>query len=310
MSNSLLSLKRSAALLLIAFATVGTAQAVTGDYFSSFGRVYNDTTLYAPGGECVAASFINGAIYLKNHYPTVYGSTNITTGGTTSSAGASQQFGSYGWTSGGKSYNGYYPRCGIDDNKHVFGDLWETTVDWMQNSFAPGKTAFSGQAWTARSKETTTGWSNSSNLSFCTPTYSFMRDAVTANKFVELSIYSYSLSGGSGTFIKGHAVNLLNMTPNSITFQDPNNPGTAYTSSLTSISAFGETALTFYDTYSFGSSPVMILTAFALAPVPEPSTFVLLASGMVGIVGYTWRKRRLRNAPGERWAKDKHLCDA
>ena len=142
MCNSLLCYTRSAALLLVALATVGTARAVTGDYFSSFGGVHNDTTPFAPGGECAAASFINGVTYLKNHYPSIYGSTNITTGGTTTSAFASQQFGSYGWTSGGKSYDGYYCRCGVDGNTHVFGDMWQTTVDWMQNSFAPGKTAF------------------------------------------------------------------------------------------------------------------------------------------------------------------------
>jgi hypothetical protein len=293
MSHSLLSYTRSAALVLIVFAAVGRAQATTGDYFSSFGRVHNDTTPVATGGECAAASFINGTTYLKTHYPSIYGSTSITMGGTTSSAFASQEFGSYGWTSGGTTYAGYYPRCTSDSNKHIFGDLWQTTIDWMQNSFAPGKTAFSGQAWTDRSKETTSGWAYSDNLSFCTPTYSFMHDAVTADKFVELSIYSYTLSGGSGTFGTGHAVNLLNITSNTITYQDPNNPGTAYTSPLTSISAFGETALTFYDNYTFGSStPVMILTAYAMAPVPEPTTFALLATGMFSVLVYTWRKRR------------------
>ena len=90
---------------------------------------------------------------------------------------------------------------------------------------------------------------------------------------MELSIYTFTLSGGSGTFNAGHAVDLLNITPNSITFQDPNNPGAAYTSSLSTISAFGESALTFNDNYTFGSDPVMILTAFAmrLFPSPRPS---------------------------------------
>jgi hypothetical protein len=292
MSNTLLSYTRSAALLLVALATAGTAQATTGDYFSSFGRVYNDTTPdVAPGGECTAASFINGAIYLKNHYSSVYGSTSITTGTVGNSQLAVQQFGSYGWTSGGTTYKGYYKRCIDDSNVHVFGDMWQTTVDWMQNSFAPGKTAFSGQAWTARSKETTNGWAYSSNLSFCPPTYDFMHNAVAANKFVELSIYTYTLDGGTGTFNAGHAVDLLNITANSITFQDPNNPGTAYTSSLSTISAFGESALTFYDSPTFGSSPVMILTAFAMAPVPEPSSLALIAVGVSGVLGYTWRKR-------------------
>ena len=299
MSNSLRSCTRSAILSLAVFAMVGAAQATTGDYFSSFGRVYNDWTPdIAPGGECAAASFINGAAYLKNHYPTVYGSTNIATGTVGNSQLAVQQFGSYGWTSGGTTYDGYYDRCIGDSNAHVFGDLWNTTVDWMQNSFAPGKTAFSGQAWTARSKESTSGWPYSSNLSFCPPNYDFMHAAVTANKFVELSIYTFTLNGGTGTFNAGHAVDLLNITANSITFQDPNAPGTAYTSSLSTISAFGESAMTFYDSPTFGSSPVMILTAFAMTPVPEPSTVALMAVGASGVLGYTWRKRRHRERIG------------
>ncbi len=168
MSHSLPCCTRSAALLLVAFAAVGTAHAVTGDYFSSFGRVYNDTTIYAPGGECVAASFINGAIYLKSHYSSIYGATDITLGGTTSSTAAMQEFGSYGWTSGGISYDGYYCRCGLDNNTAVFGDLWRTTVDWMQNSFAPGKTTFTGQAWTApQQNEDTSSWPYGSNVTSC-----------------------------------------------------------------------------------------------------------------------------------------------
>ena len=182
MSKSLLSYTRSAALLLVALATAGTAQAVTGDYFSSFGRVYNDETVFAPDGECAAASFINGAIYLKNHYPATYGSTNITTGGTTSSAAghASSSAATAGRAAGHRTMATIAVAVSTA-MPHVFGDLWDTTVDWMQNSFAPGKTAFSGQAWTARSKESTSGWPCSDNLSFCTPTYDFMHNAVTAN---------------------------------------------------------------------------------------------------------------------------------
>jgi hypothetical protein len=294
MSNSQLGCTRSAVLLLVVFAMAGTAQATTGDYFSSFGRVYNDYTPdVSPGGECVAASFINGATYLKNHYSSIYGSTNITTGNVGNSQLAVQQFGSYGWTSGGTTYTGYYQRCINDSNTHVFGDIWNTMVDWMQNSFAPGKTTFTGQAWTARSKnEDVTAWPYGNNVTSCAPTYDFMHSAVTADKFVELSIYSYTTSGGVTTFSQGHAVDLLNITANSITFQDPNNPGVAYTSSLSTVTAFGSSALSFYDSCTFGTTPVMILTAFAMEPVPEPSTLALIAIGVFGVFGYAWRKRQ------------------
>jgi hypothetical protein len=202
-------------------------------------------------------------------------------------------FGSYGWMSGGNYYHGYYERCHLDNNTAVFGNMWQTTVDWMQNSFAPGKTSFSGQAWTDRSKEDITTWAYSSNLTNCPPTYDFMRDAVVADKFVELSIYTYETdnNGKIIKFARGHAVNLLNITQTSITFQDPNSPGTAYTSSLSSVSAFGQSALSFYDAPSFGTSPVVILTAFALCPVPEPSTIALLIMAVAGGL-LLWQRRR------------------
>jgi hypothetical protein len=278
-------------MLLIIFVAVGTAQAITGDYFSSFGRIWNNEEAH-PGGECVAASFINGAIYLKNQYPAIYGSSKITLGTMSDSAMAMHEFGSWGWTKSGTTYKGYYTRCVDDSNAAVFGDIWKTTVDWMQNSFAPGKTAFSGQIWTARSKEVgqTGSWQYGGNVTECPPTKSFLQDAVNANKFVELSVYTYTLAGDAGTMRQGHALNVLSISGNNITFQDPNNPGTAYTSALTTVNAFGTQALTFKDTCSFGDDPVMILTAIALAPVPEPSTIVMLISVVVG--GLIWRRRR------------------
>jgi probable HAF family extracellular repeat protein len=41
-----------------------------------------------------------------------------------------------------------------------------------------------------------------------------------------------------------------------------------------------------------GINPQGQWDAFLLTPIPEPSTFVLLAAGAVGLLGYAWRRRR------------------
>jgi len=41
----------------------------------------------------------------------------------------------------------------------------------------------------------------------------------------------------------------------------------------------------------YGINPSGQTHAFLLTPTPEPSTFVLLAAGALGLVAYAWRKR-------------------
>ena len=42
----------------------------------------------------------------------------------------------------------------------------------------------------------------------------------------------------------------------------------------------------------YGIAPDGNTEAFLLTPIPEPSTFVLLAAGAVGLLGFAWRRRR------------------
>jgi len=40
----------------------------------------------------------------------------------------------------------------------------------------------------------------------------------------------------------------------------------------------------------FGNQGLRIVGPLSLAPIPEPSTMLLLGSGLVGLIGYRWRK--------------------
>jgi hypothetical protein len=46
----------------------------------------------------------------------------------------------------------------------------------------------------------------------------------------------------------------------------------------------------------YASAPVEFspqVAGYFVAPVPEPSTFVMLVGGGVALLGYTWRRRRI-----------------
>jgi hypothetical protein len=281
-----------AALVLLTMATVEQAHASPMDF--SFGTVQN-YNYEGLGGFCVAASFINGATYLQNAYPSVYGGTRLATGPESTPAAAALDYAYNGWTSPqGTSFAGYYTRVNQDNGN--LKDWWQTTIDWTE-SYAPGKTAYFGQAAAWLGNENPSTWTLGSNVSDNAPTCSFLRCAATNNDFVELAIYGYQVANGSLSIIGGHAIDLANITRSqgvyTLTYQDPNFPTSQFLSAqLNTITIDGQQFLTFYDPNTFGAN-VFIDAAFAEAPLPapEPCTLVLVLSGAMAMIGYAWRKR-------------------
>ena len=290
---------RAALIILSLAAAPSQAPAATIDYFSSFGTVQNESygTGAGSGGICAAVSYINGAAYLQTADSSVYGGTTLSTGSVGNAKSAAEAFAVNGWTSpSGTNYTGYYNRSGDSCE-----NLWNTVIDWTE-SYAPGLTKYSGQCYASIYGSTLSSWEKSGSITNCFPTVSFLNAATTANDYVELGIFTYTLGDNNEW---GHAINALEITQNkngtdTIWYQDPNYP-TEERSAVLSSQLFtdGEgdsgTALTFNILESGIYYPVYIAEAVALAPVPEPGTFVLTAVGSVLVFGFV-RFRRKRSA--------------
>ena len=231
---------RKSLVIVVGLLSVVATECVRADSIDyQFGTVRNSSPSWSPGGICLAASFINGAVYLENAFPSIYGSTPLATGDADTPAAATLDFGGLGWTANGITYQGYYPLA-YHDNK-VFGDWWQTMINWTE-SYAPGRTAYSGEvAASILDGENPTTWTMGNNVTDVFPTYSYLRGATTNDDFTELAIYAYSISGNNLNIIAGHAIDMADITyangDYTLWYQDPNNPTHQfYSAQLTDIS--------------------------------------------------------------------------
>ena len=196
----------------------------------------------------MAASFINGATYLRTPASQVYGGTVGHRPKTRPRRHS--DFAYNGWKSPqGTSFAGYYSR--VNQNGSNFGDWWQTTIDWTE-SYAPGKTAYSGQVAGWLTGENPATWTQGSHVANHSPTASFLASAAASNDFVELGIFGYQVSGNRLSLIGGHAIDLGNITyaqgVYTLSYEDPNFPTSQFLlARLSGIDINGQDFLTFYD---------------------------------------------------------------
>jgi len=278
----------SAALFLLALTLAQLAQAAPSDY--QFGTVRNESyTGPGAGGICVAASFIDGCVYLQNAFPAIYGGTALPTGNFSSQQAAMEAWAVNGWTAPGGTFTpGYYTTC-LPDGRN-FGDWWQDMIAWTE-AYAPGRTAYSAQAALTYGGESSAGWSNAGNVQDLFPTAGFLSAAAGANDFVEMGIYQYTMDGDTPVEHSGHAIDLANITyadgQYTISYFDPNMPTSGFFSAvLGAMTIDGQTALTFVgpNGATYQGQNVYLAGALVEAPAaPEPATLSLLGLGLAAL---------------------------
>ena len=238
-------------------------------------------------GICAAAANINSLVYLRNHFPSVYGSTDLIPdwdgSGVVDQADylTSRDKMAFGWEYNGQSRDGIYSVSGTAQH------IWETTYQWFED-FAPGTSVLGGQSYYS-----TSGWQHGELIERTYPTWDFMWDSLVGAMDIELGIMS-------GTF--GHAVTLTGLAfddldgdrlwdpgeqPEQIGYLDPNKVS-QITWADVSVGAGGRYEFTWWQ----DGNEWYIYRAYTEGPVsvPEPATTVFLLAGL--LVGTVWRQRR------------------
>jgi hypothetical protein len=223
--------------------------------FNNFGKQFNYSLQVSLNGVCAAVAAINSFIYLENQYPTVYGNmlTPLITG---------VQPNQTDYFDTTLFAVNYYDLA--TDNQEGWNSYVTAKQAWF-NQYAPNTTWITSQyAGSAQNNSV--------------PTLAFLGQEMMDKEDVEIFV-----SGAIGA----HALTVVGVTcPNIciIQYQDPNMPNVVQTSQLFT-DPNGK--LEFQglpgsgDNFNFYT----IDAAFSESPLPEPSTVLLAALGMIVILG-------------------------
>jgi hypothetical protein len=238
--------------------------------YGSFGHLGNIAGRCGLGGLCAPTATVNSFQYLVNTFVQTYAGTSIIT---QNNLALTRDMLAGGWFA--PTGNPPAHRPGTGDEGATMQDWWQGKVQWISD-FAPATTNFAGMV-----NQDTSTWLMGSLLTDTVPTFDFLWNELTDREDVELQI-----TFGGTVFPGGHAITLTGLTrvpgPNgarTITYLDPNTPGGTITAPLIT-NADG--SLGFF--WNNGNNPpkdVTIAGAFAESPLPEPSSFVLLATALV-----------------------------
>jgi hypothetical protein len=188
-------------------------------------------------GICAAAANINSFAFLWNHYPGVYGDTQLLPDENEDGIISSDELDTaldmmaFGWESPfGVTRPGIYD-LNPNTNKASGGTarrIWENTYWWFQD-FAPGTTVFDGLAYTSTSPRY---WVGGDVLAHGYPTWDFLWDSLRNMVDIELGIleidgelgHALTLTGMEFEDVDGDGGWSDGDTPLKIGFVDPNSP--------------------------------------------------------------------------------------
>jgi hypothetical protein len=273
---------------------VGSVQAATAFFQKDFSEMGHVPNLSAPQkGICAAAADINSFIYLLNHFPQVYGGTNLLPDWdgdgvlTQSDYLASRDKLANGWEHNGTSRLGMYG----GGNTGTANAIWEHTLYWFED-FAPGTTVFDGQVNTTLN---VLGWHGGQVLEQSYPTWSFLWNSLAAAVDIELGLLPTSGGIGHALTFTGLAFNDLdadgrwdaNEAVEQVGFVDPNKPDQMTWANVSTGTGgriqfpWGPEQKTYYVYRAYTEGPIS---------VPEPAAAVSLFALL--LFGSFWIRRR------------------
>jgi hypothetical protein len=229
--------------------------------FNNFGKQGN--CRISGGGICAAAAAINSFIFLENQYPQIYGNklTPNVVGAAPNQTDPTDRnaFGVLYYFGTGNPLDRY-----LADKK-----LWI-------NSAAPGTTVFNSYY---------VGSADNNR----TPTAGDLIKEMQSQEDVEMFVSG----GGIAHAITLTGISCQPLTGCVMTYQDPNSPMVQQTSQLTA----GAGSLQFVGLPGTGApyltTQFTIYAAYSESPVPEPSSFILLGTGIASLIG-NWMRRKAR----------------
>jgi len=239
--------------------------------FNNFGVTPNNycPTVNNGKGICGAVEAINSFTFLTKTYPNIYvnGTSNLIIPNynalTNTDPTDGLNFATQGWTVGGNTYQGYYPRPGV-----AIADYTATLNDWF-NSYAPNTTSIT---------------------TFNSPTIQQLATAIQQGQDTEFFILSNTIyhvldltaiacTGGMGT-------NGNDYTGCTINYQDPDNATTEVKNVPIAINNGS-------ISFNYNGAQVNVQAAFDESPVPEPSNIL----GVVTALGFiAFFKRKFKNS--------------
>jgi len=260
----------------VPFACADVAPFNYSENFNLFGDQENNLAC-RPNGACAAVAVINSMVFLENQYPTIYDSKllpnydPLNNNDPTDAA----NFAVDGWkVDNNPARQGYYTRGDDNNNQSLVWDTayLATKMDWF-GDYAPGTTAFASM------------WNGGAGY----PTVAFLAQQIMQQEDVEFFVKDTGDPAGNTLY---HALTLTgigctgaNYTNCSITYQDPQNPALNQNTAIAGTGPGGSLS------FNYDGSAVFIDAAFAESPVPEPSSLVLIA---IGIAGLIWNQRRAK----------------
>lgn len=290
-------LRRSMFILALVAAWCVTSPTSGGTVFyqkdySEMGHVWNTSA-----GICAAAATVNSLISLWNHFPEVYGGTNLVPDyngdGTVNKSDHDGMLDmvAYGWQSGGQTRPGMYDRSGGGGS---VDRIWETTYCWLQD-FAPETSLLGGQINTYLNPSYWEGGQGVERTNPGYPEWGFLWDALVGSQEVQLGLrsttgsyaHAVSLAGLAFDDLDGNGLWDAGETPEQLGYLDPNKPGQITWAAL-DFGSYDRIEFTWWqDPTEHG--PYYIYRAFSQAAlVPEPAVAVSIV--FVLAFGF-WRRR-------------------